>query len=379
MTVVLHLRSSGFVGGPEKQILAQARELAAYGCRVFIGSFLQNDEGVALLSAASQQHVDTLAFRCRGPWDLSPPRQIAAAVSKHGISLICAHDPKASLLGYLAARRAKVAFVAWSRGWTRQTWRVRAYESVHRMLLRRAHLVVAVSKAEARRCHAAGVPSERLRVIPNAVDADPPARSPTASLRRELGLSAQSLLALSVGRLSREKGQRFLVDAASMIVRACPDAYVVILGEGPERQRLEQRRDSLGLRDRVLLPGFRSGAAGLMGEADLVVLPSLTEGLPNVVLEAFASGVAIVATHVGGVPELVRDGETGWLVAPSLSDELARAVIDALGNPAERRRRGDAGRQLVRQYYTFPAQAAQTVAAFRDVILSRSHQDAATA
>lgn len=365
---VLELRATAFVGGPERQILGQARELPAHGFRTVVGSFLQGREGAAFLAEASGQGLETLPVACREALDLSPAGRIAAEVGERGIGLICAHDPKASLLAYLAARQAGVPFVAWSHGRTRETWRVRLYEAVHRRVMRRAHLVVAVSQAEADRCERAGVRRERLRVIPNAVEISGLRPESGVDLRAELGLPPRCPLVLTVGRLSAEKGHRYLVEAARLVVEQRRDAHFVALGDGRERRRLGEQVRRLGLNGRFLFAGFRSDAPQLMAQADVLALASLTEGLPSVLLEAFAAGLPVVATAVGGVPEVVRHGENGWLVSPRDPSGLAAALIESLSDRDELVRRGQAGGALVRQRHTFAAQAAQAAQVFREAL-----------
>jgi glycosyltransferase involved in cell wall biosynthesis len=212
---------------------------------------------------------------------------------------------------------------------------------------------------------------ERLRVIPNSVDADGLVGARAGDLRAELGLPAGCPLVLSVGRLSAEKGPRDLVEAARLVTNERPDVYSVVLGDGRERARLERQARRLALNERLVFAGFREDARRLIAQADVLALPSLTEGLPNVVLEAFAAGVPVVATGVGGVPELVRDGENGWLVPPADAGGLASALVAALSDPDERARRGAAGQALVRGRYTFAAQAAQAAEVFREVLSRR--------
>src|SRR5207249_2641091 len=126
--------------------------------------------------------------------------------------------------------------------------------------------------------------------------------------------NAVSQVILGAGRFSPEKGFGVLVEAAATICRDNPSAGVVLFGEGALRGELDRRVAELGLTGRVVLPGFRTDLDQLIGGADVVVLPSYTEGLPNVALEASAAGVPIVATAVGGTPEVIAEGATGFLV-----------------------------------------------------------------
>jgi len=361
---VLHLRATAFVGGPEKQILGQARCLPQHGFRALIASFKQGKEGIAFLEEAARQGFETLAVPSVGPLDLSPARRLAGEITRRGVSLVCAHGAKASLMGCLAARLAHVPFIAWSRGWTSETWRVRCYDAVDRMALRRANLVIAVSQAQAELCRKAGIRPERLRVIPNAVEIDHAHTSP--DLRKELRLPPACRLILSVGRLSPEKGHHRLAAAAPTIIGETPDVFLAVLGEGPERPRLERFLRELGIQGRFLLPGFRRDASQVMAQATLLALPSLTEGLPNVVLEAFAARLPVVATAVGGVPELVKDGETGWLVQdPARLAEVIRRVLET---PQEAQRRARVARDFVVREFSFPRQTTQIVSVYRSVL-----------
>jgi glycosyltransferase involved in cell wall biosynthesis len=144
-----------------------------------------------------------------------------------------------------------------------------------------------------------------------------------------------------VGRLSVEKGVTYLIDALARLKVKQAEVHLLIVGEGEQRANLQAQVESLGLRQAVKFLGERGDARQIIGALDLLVLPSLTEGLPNVVLEAFAYKTPVVATAVGGVPELVIDGETGWLVPPRDPHALAQAILDALANPEEARRRAE--------------------------------------
>jgi glycosyltransferase involved in cell wall biosynthesis len=149
-----------------------------------------------------------------------------------------------------------------------------------------------------------------------------------------------------------------LVEASATICKEDPTAGVVLFGEGVLRPDLERRVAELGLAGRVVLPGFRTDLDTLIGAADVVVLPSYTEGLPNVALEASAAGVPVVATAVGGTPEAVIDGESGHLVRPGDPSAIAAKVGELLRDPAARQKFGAAGREWMKSAFTFDSQAA---------------------
>ena len=131
----------------------------------------------------------------------------------------------------------------------------------------------------------------------------------------------------------------------------------MLFGDGPLREDLARQIAAAGLAGRFVLAGFRDDLDRFLPHLDLLVLPSYTEGLPNVVLEAFAAGVPVVATAVGGTPEVVEDGVSGWLVPPGDPAALARRILDVLGHEERRRTMGERGRARIRSQFTFEAQS----------------------
>jgi glycosyltransferase involved in cell wall biosynthesis len=170
-------------------------------------------------------------------------------------------------------------------------------------------------------------------------------RDRRAATRAELGLSPESTVLLSLGRLHPQKGQAELVRAAAGVHAQRPDVRLLIAGDGPERTRLEALVAALGLEDVVVLLGHRRDAGRLMDAADLFVFPSHLEGTPFAMLEAMAHGLPVVAAAFGGVEEVVEDGETGVLTPVGRPDELCSAIVGALGDPDGLERLGAAGRE----------------------------------
>jgi glycosyltransferase involved in cell wall biosynthesis len=192
---------------------------------------------------------------------------------------------------------------------------------------------------------------EEVGVIPNVTGGLDVA--PSGSLEGEPGYL------LFVGRLRIRKGVEVLLEALRELRGRIPGTRLRIAGDGEHRAALERRVDELGLRDAVSFLGSCDGARvrTLLREAAALVVPSIYEGMPLVVLEAMDAGVPVVASAVSGIPEVVVDGETGWLVPPEDPEALAGALTEVLGGPAEARRRGEAGRRRVEERYR-PARAA---------------------
>jgi glycosyltransferase involved in cell wall biosynthesis len=165
------------------------------------------------------------------------------------------------------------------------------------------------------------------------------------------------LIVGSAGRLSPEKGFGVLVDAARRVASRDRSIGFVHFGDGPERQKIAQTIESAGLKDVFVLAGLRRDLDSFYPFFDLFTLPSFTEGLPNVVLEAFAARVPVVATAVGGTPEVVQAGVNGYLVPPGDPGALASRILDALADDNARQAMGRAGHRRVCEEFTFAAQA----------------------
>jgi glycosyltransferase involved in cell wall biosynthesis len=358
MTVV-HLTSSTFFGGPERQMLGLAEALPGDVRTAFV-SFPEGGRCTAFLDVVRDRGFEAVALRADFPRLRAAVAELTATLRELGCDLLLCHGYKANLLGRVAARRVGVPAVAVSRGWTWQDRRVRLYEWLDRRHLRLMDHVVAVSDGQAERVRRwCGVPVGRVTVIRNsarlgAFAATEPARD------RLLGFFPRppSRVIVAAGRLSPEKGFDVLIEAAASVLAADPAAGIVIFGEGPLRPELERQVRDRGLAGRVVLPGFRSDLDALLAAADVVTLPSFTEGLPNVALEASAAGIPVVATAVGGTPEVIAAGDTGFLVPPGRPDELAASLARLLRDPRLCAALGAAGRGRMQRLFTFDAQAA---------------------
>jgi glycosyltransferase involved in cell wall biosynthesis len=240
--------------------------------------------------------------------------------------------------------------------------------------MEKAHTTVAVSRAAAARLETlAAIPPRRLRVIPNgiALDRFEPGRlhDRRAPLRASLGFEKDDHLILFPAAFRAGKGHDVLLAAVPRLLESCPRARVLLAGEGPLREPLEDAAAPLGRATAFL--GARDDVPELMGAADLVVLPSLSEALPTVAMEAAASGTAIVASRVGGVPEVVTDGVTGTLVAPGEPTALSRAIEDLLLNSDRRWAFGAAGRRRAERDFGMDSQVARTVELWWEVVGGR--------
>ncbi len=367
MTVV-HLTSSTLYGGPERQMLGLGRALVG-DCRSAYLSFLEGGRSAAFVEEARRQGFEAKTLAHDTPHLRAAARELTDELRRLGADVLLCHGYKADLLGRIAARRAGLPAVAVSRGWTRESLKVRLYEALDRINLRWMDHVVSVSDGQAAKVRRAGVADDRHAVIRNAIRADRFA-APDPAYRAKLhGLFSRprGRVVGAAGRLSPEKGFAIFVDAARTLARADPSLGFVLFGDGALREALTRQVAAAGLADVFVLAGFRADLDAFLPWLDVLALPSFTEGLPNVVLEACAASVPVVATAVGGTPEVIDNGVNGYLVNPGDVSALARRIGGVLAAEDGGRGMGERGRRRVHDHFTFEAQAAQYRQLFADL------------
>jgi len=339
-------------------MLGLAHSLPETDQSVFL-SFAEGGRCRQFLSTARHHGFEAVGLNHDTPRLWAAVHEIAGQLDRVGADVLCCHGYKANLLGRIAARRQQIPVVAVARGWTAESFRVRFYERLDRLHLRCMDHVVCVSEAQAAKVRRAGVPAARMSVIYNAID---PARfqEPDGRYRAKLlryFRQPRTHIIAAAGRLSPEKGFSVLVSAAERVLRVHPSAGFVLFGEGPERARLQQQINAAGLGQTFILCGLRADLDRFVPHFDLMVLPSYTEGLPNVVLEAFAAGVPVVATAVGGTPEVIEDGVSGYLVPPGDAQGMADRIEELLAVPEVLPDMGRMGRLQVQEKFGFASQA----------------------
>jgi glycosyltransferase involved in cell wall biosynthesis len=236
------------------------------------------------------------------------------------------------------------------------------FVALERFLARSTDRIICVAESDCR----AGLKrklfsTDQSVVIRNGINLGPPEDSGDVRQRRAvLGFPADAPIIGTVGRLHRQKGQWILIEATREIMRVIPNVNVLLVGNGPLRKQLEKQSKSLGLDSAVHFVGARSDAIDIIPIFDVFVLPSLWEGLPYSLLEALALGRPVVASAVDGIPEVVVHGESGLLVSPGDSRELAEAVIKLLTDKAYADTLGRKGREVVLEGYRLDRMVRET-------------------
>lgn len=341
MIRVLSIVEADTVTGPVKNLLEFSRSASrlndANRAELTIATYQRAGASSAseLLRTAESAGVPVYVIRegFRGdPRILSRLRRL---VDELRPDIVQTHSVKSHFLMRLSGLSKRYPWVAFHHGYTRPDRKMELYNTLDRWSLRRAHRVVTVTTAFKQELMDAGVLPDQISIAHNAISSEWGSRervdqARVGAIRAGLG---QAKLILSVGRLSREKAHEDLLRSMASLLQRRPDLLwrVVIVGEGPERSRLESL--AAWMQERVLLVGRDSDIEPYFAAADVFVLPSHSEGSPNVLLEAMAARVPIVATRVGGVPEIVTSGEHALLVPAGDTEALGAAIARILEHP----------------------------------------------
>ena len=352
--VVCHLRPSEFFGGPEKQILEHARRLVGSSWTPCVACFSKPGGVVELIERASSEGIETFSVETLSNYSPYAIRHLRKALAERSVDLLVCHGYRADLIGRVACAGTRIRKIAVVRGYTAEMLRVRLYEWIDRRVLTHFDRVVAVSEATRASLCSSVLPADKIDVVHNGVSI--PERPPDpAPLAAEAGFDDSRPLLVAAGRLSPEKGHQHLIRAARLLADRGVDAGMAIVGEGREREQLERTIGDLDLGGSVKLFGHRRDPLACLAAADVVVNPSETEGSPNVVLEAMSIGRPIVATSVGGVPEILADDANGVLVPPGSPARLAEGIARVLADSDLAQRLGRAARTTAIEGHSFDA------------------------
>lgn len=371
---VLHVIDSGGLYGAEKMLLSLAGEQQRLGLAPALASIGRPGEGAkAVEREAAVRGLAVEPFRMRSGPNFPGALDIARFARAGGAELIHTHGYKADILfGFLPRMLRRLPVVATVHGWTERQGlnRMRFYAALHGLSLRFVDRVVLVNGAMRSHPRLRGCRQERLAVVANGLSLtdEGEGRSQPAD-PAVLQFCSGGYTLGAIGRLSIEKGFTILLDAFASLAAQDPRLRLLILGEGPQRPVLEAKISQLGLEQRVLLPGYREGAARYLPSLGAFVLPSLSEGLPMVLLEALHAGVPVVATRVGGVPEVLEGEAAGILVCPGDAGALSRGIGRLLADPAAAAERVSYGRRLLESRYTARAMAQKYLEIYQGVAM----------
>jgi glycosyltransferase involved in cell wall biosynthesis len=336
-------------------------------------------EGVEnLCMEAARQAGPVYPITERSRFDFGVIPQLRSVIREFQPDVIQSHAIKSHLLIRAARFHATTPWIAFHHGYTWPDLRMRLYNQLDRWSLRGASLVLTVSAPFREELIGRGVARHRIEIVHNAIDPQWASRfrSPQAGreLRAALGIGPDDRVILIAGRLSREKDHEMAVRAVHRLLARGTVSHpsLLIVGDGPERKRLQATIASLDMGASVRFTGQVPSAEPYYGIADAAVLSSRSEGSPNALLEAMAARVPVVATAVGGVPEIVSHNESALLVRAGDCESMARALADILTNESLARRLADAAHARICASYT-PAARTQRLSEIYARLAARDH------
>jgi glycosyltransferase involved in cell wall biosynthesis len=354
---VAHLHRIRGISGSERHLLTLLPALAEWGIEpVFVGL---DDPASAPEPFYRELTVERVRIPC--PRDLDPAlaRRVWRELRRLQPDVVHTHLVHADVYGALGAGSLPLV----STKHNDDRFRLGPFRYVERALTRRAARVIAITEALREFCVArVGLPAAKVEVVHYGLDRLPPPWGES----REVPVPAGARVLLCVGRLTEQKGIDVAVRAVEAIRKQEPAAVLVVLGEGPERARLESLAG-----EGVYLPGRVGDVGSWYRRAELLVHPARWEGFGLALLEAMLAGKPVVATRVSSAPEIVADRETGLLVPPDDADALAQAVTELLADPARAAALGEAGLARARSAFSVARMAEQTAAIYGAVSAER--------
>lgn len=360
MRTVLHTESSRGLGGQEIRTLHEARWTGERGWRVILAC---QPDG-RLIERARDAGLEAMPLPMRAPWDAPAVARLVTLIKRERVDIVHTHSSIDAWIGGMAARSARVPVV--------RTRHVsipirRGWNPVYTWL---ADRVITSGEAIRRLVMNAGAPAERVVAIPAGVDLDGfPFGQRSKTLADTLGVLPPVIGSVAMFRGS--KGHAHLIEALATIRHRHPRATLLLVGDGIRRVWVEGLARDAGLANAVVFTGFRSDVAALLGVMDCFALASTrTEGVPQSLLQAFAAGVPVVASDIGGIAEVVVDGTTGVLVKAT-SEELAQGIERVLDDPDAAARRAIAARAMVEQRFSHASMLTRLLDLYVEVLGAR--------
>ncbi len=378
---LLHLVSTFAIKTDTKWLLQIARHLDRGAFELSAACFY---EGGPVRAQLDSFGVTTFNLDTPGEQDPRAILRVRRLLKETHCDLVHTHLLRSDLFGGAAARWTRTPAIV-STAYAIGAYRRAKLRKTDRLLDAATAMLpthtIAVSEAVKRDC------VERLRMDPNRVTVihtgiDPPSEfnaEAAKSLRREWGASSGDTLIVTVARLSYEKGIDTLIDAAAILRDTHPHARVFVVGDGPDEHGLDDQIHRRGVADRVQLVGFHADVWPVFKAADIVCMPSKSEGMPNVLLEAMAAGCPVVATQVGGVPEAMTSGENGLLVEPNDASALASALASLIDDAPMAQRLASAARRSVEQRFLARDVVGKYAAFYERLLVQRSKAHAGIA
>lgn len=377
MNKILVWISTNHMSGPFRQLLQlikNVQRISDYHYHICF-DHMENAPEPVFFQHIQKMGIEYSLLSQRSRFDFSLICEAVKLAKLNKITLLQTHGYKPSIVGFFLKHYLGLPWVPFLHGDTAEDLKVRCYFQLEKFFVRKADAIITVSDAMRQEMLGRGFSSYKVHAVRNAIDPSLFDSVSTECTSRDFlrlhGLNGFGPVIGIIGRMSPEKGHSVFLEAFPRVLAKVPNARAVFLGTGQEEARLRNICVEKGLQNHVHFIGFQEDIAAWYPILDLVVLPSLSEGLPNVAMEAMLFSKPIVATVVGGVPEVVEDGVTGKMVSAGNASDLADAIADVMTNPGLMAEYGTRGRKKVLEEFS-PQVRAQKMIAVYDAILSKN-------
>lgn len=331
---VLSLVSNQTVMGAGKVVMEFASQAAQYGVD-YLPVCLVRGKNKSNYYVRALQEVG-IAYECiyeRHRLDFGGMTGLIRLIKHYRPDVIEAHGHRETIYLLFLQPFVRSRIVIFFHGWTETNYLTREGSFINTWIWKHSPLIITVCEDFKKRLCALGVPPSKIHVVYNGISPHLCyARPSSGDVRREWNLPDNSRLLLVMGRLSGEKGQANFLRAFALVANEQPDVRAFIVGDGPDRNYLQSLANDLRLASRVVFTGYQHDVRKYYEAADVLVVPSKSEGIPNVVLEAMVFGVPIISTRVGGIPEVIQDGLSGLLVPSENPKALAEGILRLLSD-----------------------------------------------
>lgn len=368
---VLHIIDSSGLYGAERVILTLLDELQGSAFQGILGCFREADSEIPQIAVEAQDRgIAVELFTTRRGFTIDGIQQISRFVSKNNIRLIHSHGYKPNIfLSLLPCRKVKILSTA--HGWEKNTagLRARAYELLDALSLRSMDKVVAVSKAVFNDLTRHGLREENITLIYNGIVLDEyEIQSQGPNLRKEYGIPQDTFVIGAIGRLVPAKGYHHLIEAMTSVAEDIKDCRLLIAGEGQLKDNLSALIQKLNISRYVTLVGYQNSITRFLSTIDLFVMPSLTEGLPIALLEAMACGKPVLASSIGGIPEVITSEKDGLLIPPADPHAIAKGIKELYFNETLRVEMSCHGRKLVENIFSAETMGRQYLSLYSQLL-----------
>jgi glycosyltransferase involved in cell wall biosynthesis len=358
------------IGGPGKGLLDFCKIAPDYGCEpILVGFTVGEEDSSPFLEEAKKREIKTFSVKHHFRYDPAPIIQFSNILKEHKVDIIQTHGHKANFVTFILRKFVHKPWISFVHGWTDEDWKIKAYNRLDKFLLRYPHRLVAVSKELASKLYALGIPQSKVKIIYNAVfEQGIQKQNPPLEVRKEFKVPQEDKLLGVIGRLSPEKGQIYFLRTFSEVIEKFPKVTALIVGEGPDEKMFKDYCHSKKLNSKVIFTGYQKDITSIYKSLDLVILPSLSEGMPNVALEGMFFGKPVIGTKVGGTPEVIEDQKTGILVSPEDPISLANSILELLKNENKRRAFSENARKFVLENFSLEKRVKNIVDLYKEIL-----------